>query len=100
MRAADLDDNVETTAYYIAAEAITNAVKHAGADHVELDIDARGEFVYVRIADNGIGGAAPRKGSGLTGLADRVGAVGGTLAITSPLSCGGTIIEAMLPCAS
>ncbi len=54
--------------------------------------------MYVRVGDDGVGGAVPREGSGLAGLADRVAAHGGTLTITSP-SAGGTAIEAVLPCA-
>lgn len=99
MRAVDVDDNLETTAYYVAAEAITNAVKHASARRLELDIDARGSSLYVRIADDGVGGALPHDGSGLAGLADRVSAYGGSLTITSPRGSG-TTIEAILPCAS
>ncbi len=99
MQAAGLDDNIEITAYYVAAEAITNALKHAHARHIELEVDAGDSSLCVRVTDDGAGGALPHDGSGLSGLADRVGAYGGTLAITSPHG-GGTTIEAILPCAS
>jgi signal transduction histidine kinase len=94
-----LPDDLETTAYYVAAEAIANAIKHSQARHIDLDVDARGELLYVRIADDGLGGAHTRSGSGLAGLADRIGASGGSLQITSPPGLG-TTVEAVLPCAS
>jgi signal transduction histidine kinase len=94
-----LADDLETTAYYVAAEAIANAIKHSGAHHIDLDVDARGDQLYIRIADDGLGGAQARSGSGLAGLADRIGAGGGSLEITSPVGLG-TIIEAVLPCGS
>ncbi len=97
--AADLDQDVETTAYYVAAEAITNAVKHAEATTITLDVATIAGQLHVRVADDGNGRAAPRPGSGLDGLADRVGAHGGRLSIESRRGTG-TIIEAVLPCAS
>ena len=97
--AADLDQDVETTAYYVAAEAITNAVKHAEATTITLDVDTVGGQLHVRVTDDGNGRAAPRPGSGLAGLADRVGAHGGQLLIESQ-NGSGTIVEAVLPCAS
>ncbi|HYU83612.1 MAG TPA: ATP-binding protein [Kribbellaceae bacterium] len=93
-----LSDDLETTAYYVAAEGIANATKHARARRITLDVGVRRQQVYVRVGDDGVGGAVPREGSGLAGLADRVAAHGGTLTITSP-SAGGTAIEAVLPCA-
>jgi signal transduction histidine kinase len=95
----ELDPDLETTAYYVAAEAITNAVKHAQAQSIALDVTARDGELSVRVTDDGNGEAAPREGSGLAGLQDRVGAHGGRLLITSPLGKG-TTIEAVLPCAS
>jgi signal transduction histidine kinase len=91
-------DDVATTAYFVAAEAITNAAKYANASSIVVRVaqDTRG--VQVRVQDDGIGGAAPRSGSGLAGLADRVAAIGGSLLMTSP-SGRGTTIEAVLPCA-
>lgn len=94
-----LDGDVQTTAYYIASEAIANAVKHSRAGRIALHVDARGNDLYVRIEDDGIGGAVQRDGSGLARLADRVGAHGGTLFVWSPRE-GGTIVEAILPCVS
>jgi signal transduction histidine kinase len=95
----ELDPDLETTAYYVAAEAITNAVKHAQARSITLDVTSRNGELFVRVTDDGNGAAAPREGSGLAGLEDRVGAHGGRLLITSPLGKG-TTIEAVLPCAS
>jgi signal transduction histidine kinase len=97
--AADLDPDLETTAYYVAAEAITNAVKHASAQSITLDVWSLDGELRVRITDDGSGQAAPREGSGLAGLQDRVGAHGGRLVIQSPRGRG-TTIEAVLPCAS
>jgi signal transduction histidine kinase len=95
----ELPDDLETTAYYVAAEAVTNAVKHSAAKHISLRVEATASQLYVRVHDNGVGGASSRAGSGLAGLADRVGAQGGDLTVTSPRG-GGTTIEAVLPCAS
>ena len=97
--AAELDTDVETTAYYVAAEAITNAVKHAGAQHIALDVDAVDGQLHVRVSDDGSGQAAVRAGSGLAGLVDRVGAHGGRLSVDSRRGVG-TVVEAVLPCAS
>ena len=97
--AGELDPDLETTAYYVAAEAITNAVKHAHADHITLEVDTVAGRLHVRVRDDGIGQAKLVAGSGLAGLADRVGAHGGHLAVDS-LSGAGTVVEAVLPCAS
>jgi signal transduction histidine kinase len=92
-------DDLQTTAYYVASEAIANAVKHSHATRIALHVDARGDDLYVRVEDDGVGGAEERDGSGLARLADRVGAHGGTLFVSSPQD-GGTTVEAILPCAS
>jgi signal transduction histidine kinase len=94
-----VDDDLQTTAYYVASEAIANAVKHSRATRIALHVDARGDDLYVRVEDDGIGGAEQRDGSGLARLADRVSAHGGTLFVSSPPD-GGTTVEAILPCAS
>src|SRR4029077_16116462 len=93
--ATDLDQDVETTAYYVAAEAITNAVKHAEATTITLDVDVVDGHLRVCITDDGNGRASARPGSGLAGLVDRVGAHGGQLSINSQQGAG-TIIEALL----
>jgi signal transduction histidine kinase len=94
-----LDLDLETTAYYVAAEAITNAIKHAEATRIALDVDVVASQLHVRVSDDGSGRAALRRGSGLAGLADRVAAHGGRLTVESHLGSG-TVIEAILPCAS
>lgn len=101
MRVADtqVDGDLQTTAYYVASEAIANAVKHSRATRIALHVDARGNDLYVRVEDDGVGGAERRDGSGLARLADRVGAHGGTLFVSSPNN-GGTTVEAILPCVS
>jgi signal transduction histidine kinase len=83
-----LPPQVETTAYFIVAEALTNVVKHAHATRatVEIHLDARTLSIEVR--DDGAGGADPVHGTGLTGLLDRVEASDGTLTITSPPRIG------------
>jgi signal transduction histidine kinase len=94
-----VDDDLQTTAYYVASEAIANTVKHSRATKIALYVDARGDDLYVRVEDDGVGGAEQRDGSGLARLADRVSAHGGTLFVSSPQN-GGTTVEAILPCAS
>lgn len=106
-----LPAGVETTVYYVVAEALTNVAKHSGAGEARVGIhvgraptsagracrDPHPE-VHVLIADNGVGGAVPHPGHGLAGLAGRVAAAGGTLAVHSPAG-GPTRIEVTLPCA-
>jgi signal transduction histidine kinase/HAMP domain-containing protein len=78
-----LPARVEVTAYYVAAEALTNVAKHANASTVEVDVDADDGLVRLAVRDDGVGGADPARGSGLTGLKDRVEATGGTLRVES-----------------
>jgi signal transduction histidine kinase len=92
-------DDVSTTAYYVASEALANAVKHAAANRIGLVLAQDGAQLLVRITDDGMGGARIVPGTGLAGLGDRVAAIGGALVIRSPVG-GGTIVEATLPCAS
>lgn len=89
---------VEATAYFIAAEALTNVAKYAQATNARVTIERRDGLLAVEIADDGIGGADPARGSGLRGLEDRVAAIGGRLAVTSAPDAG-TIIRAEIPCA-
>lgn len=93
--APGLPDDVATTAYYIVSEAVANAVKHAAAQRVELHVTRRDDGVLVRVTDDGRGGAALAGSS----LADRVAASGGRLRVASPAGRG-TVVEAVLPCAS
>ena len=91
-----LPDAVATTAYYVASEAITNAVKHAEATRIVLEVVRRGDQLLVRVTDDGRGGAHLGVRSGLR---DRVAALGGSLRVASP-DGHGTEVEAALPCAS
>ncbi len=91
-----LDEGVEAAVYYLVAESLTNAAKHADASEARVEISATNEEVVVAISDNGSGGASIDRGSGLRGLADRIEALGGQLELTSPSGCG-TVVRATLP---
>ena len=80
---------VEAAAYYIVAEALTNATKHAEASEARVQLSCEDGALLVSVADDGVGGADVQGGSGVRGLADRVDALGGTLAFESPPG-GGT----------
>jgi signal transduction histidine kinase len=86
----------EIAAYFMVAETVTNAVKHAGASQVRVEAALEAGDLAVMVADDGRGGADPQRGSGLQGLIDRVVAVGGTLSIESPPG-GGTTLRARIP---
>jgi signal transduction histidine kinase len=86
---------LEATAYFVVAEALTNVAEHANAQRAEVSAHVRGDTVTVEIRDDGVGGAR-RDGRGLLGLADRLAAVGGRLAIASPAGAG-TRVTAELP---
>jgi signal transduction histidine kinase len=92
-----LTEPVEVAAYFVVSEALTNVAKHAKASLVHVDVDAEDSAVHLSIRDDGVGGAAPDKGSGLVGLRDRVEAVGGTIDIVSPAG-DGTSLLVELPC--
>lgn len=94
--APELPVPTEITAYFIVAEALTNVVKHARASHADVTIDVQGVMLRVEIRDDGIGGADPGNGSGLTGLSDRVQAAEGTLVLDS-VAGGGTTVRVALP---
>jgi signal transduction histidine kinase len=91
-----LPDPIEVGSYYVVAEALTNAAKHARASLVEVSAHATDTELRLEIRDDGIGGAARGKGSGLTGLVDRVEALGGKMTIQSP-SGSGTSLLANIP---
>lgn len=91
--------SVETAAYYVVAESLTNIVKHADATSARIDVHHRNAALVISVADDGRGGADPAGGTGLAGLADRVHAFDGTLDVLSPPG-GGTTLTARLPCAS
>jgi signal transduction histidine kinase len=82
---------VETTAYFVVAEALTNAAKHARCEGAEVDVRVENGWAVVEVRDDGVGGADASGGSGLRGLADRVSALGGELDVESPTGEGTTI---------
>jgi signal transduction histidine kinase len=91
-----LPEQVEVAAYFVVAEALTNAAKHAQAAVIHVGLEARNGLARLEIRDDGVGGAEPAGGSGLVGLTDRVEAVGGTLVLESPAG-GGTSLVVELP---
>jgi PAS domain S-box-containing protein len=91
-----LADHVEAAAYFLVAEALTNAAKHALAGAITVRVTCEGGRVLVEVSDDGVGGAGGGDGSGLRGLADRVEALGGRLEIISPVG-EGTVVRAELP---
>jgi signal transduction histidine kinase len=91
-----LPEPVEAGAYYLIAEALTNVAKYANASTVRVAVSASDGHVAVEVSDDGIGGADPASGSGLRGLADRVEALGGSLAVRSPTGAG-TTLRAEIP---
>jgi len=88
---------IETTAYFVVCEALTNVLKHAAAEHAIVSVYRHGERIAVEVTDDGRGGALPGTGTGLTGLTDRVRALGGELTVHSPRALG-TAVHAELPC--
>ena len=76
--------HVETTAYFVVSEALTNVAKHSGAHHALVSVDLAGDSVRIRVTDDGRGGAHLSKGKGLVGLGDHVRAADGVLQVTSP----------------
>src|SRR4051794_6569366 len=94
-----LGAQLEITAYFVVAEALTNVARYAGAQRASVSVSHAGDVLTVEVRDDGRGGADPSRGSGLRGLADRVSALGGRLSVESPMG-GGTTLRAELPCAS
>ena len=88
---------VESTAYFIVAEALTNLAKHSSATAAVVSVRRDGDVVTVRVADDGAGGAELTPGGGLAGLADRAATIDGVLTLTSPPG-GPTVVTAELPC--
>jgi len=91
-----LPETVEVGAYYVVSEMLTNAAKHSSASVVEVNADASDGTLRVCVRDDGIGGADPKRGSGLVGLKDRIEALGGTFSMHSPMG-GGTTVSCELP---
>jgi signal transduction histidine kinase len=93
---ASAPPDIEAAAYFVCSEALANATKHSNASTVTITLGSREGAVIVEVADDGVGGAHPVNGTGLQGLEDRVGALGGTLEVVSPPR-GGTRVVAVLP---
>jgi signal transduction histidine kinase len=91
-----LAEPVEVAAYYVASEALTNALKHAQASVIEVRVDCRDDELVISVRDDGIGGADRSRGSGIIGLTDRVEALGGKISVVSP-SGHGTTLYVQLP---
>jgi signal transduction histidine kinase len=91
-----LPEPVEAAAYFVIAEALTNVVKYANASTATVAVRRNNGHAEVEVRDDGVGGADPGRGSGLRGLADRVGALDGSLALDSPPGSG-TTLRAEIP---
>jgi signal transduction histidine kinase len=93
-----LAEPVQTTAYFVVAEALTNALRHARCERVRVSVGVENDQAIVEVADDGVGGIDTTRGSGLQGLEDRVTALGGRLEVSSPAG-EGTTIRAVIPAA-
>jgi signal transduction histidine kinase len=92
-----LPGRVESAAYFVVAEALTNVTKYAHASHASVTVSREDGQVTVEVSDDGVGGADPATGSGLRGLFDRVSALGGSLEVDSEPGRG-TTVRAAIPC--
>ena len=90
---------VEAAAYFVVSECLANIGKHASAETATVAVSARDGLLTVEVSDDGVGGAALDRGSGIQGLADRVGALSGSLAVDSPAGAG-TRVTALIPLTS
>jgi len=93
---AELDPNISAAAFYIVSEALTNVAKYAEASRVAVRVREAGTSLVVVVEDDGVGGADPLRGTGLSGLRDRVDALDGGFHVHSPTG-GGTRLRAELP---
>jgi signal transduction histidine kinase len=89
---------VESAAYFAVSEVLTNAVKHAGADRIWIDVHHTEGMLRISVTDNGRGGAVIGTGSGLAGIERRLGTFDGVLAVSSPVG-GPTMVTLEIPCA-
>jgi signal transduction histidine kinase len=94
-----LSPAVELTAYFVVAEALSNAVKHANAQTLQISVRRYDGRLCVEVRDDGVGGAAANGTTGIRGMADRVDVLGGVLSVDSPQGVG-TRVTAEIPCAS
>ncbi len=98
-RTMTLPPTVESTAYFVIAEALSNAVKHAQATRLDVRVDREGNRLIIVVIDDGVGGAVAGTGAGLSGIANRVDVLGGRLTVESPPGAG-TRLRVELPCGS
>jgi signal transduction histidine kinase len=91
-----LSDAAQNAAYFVVAEALTNMEKHSQARSASVEVRRVGALAVINITDDGIGGASPAKGHGLSGLVDRLAGVDGTLTVSSPPE-GPTVLTATIP---
>jgi signal transduction histidine kinase len=89
---------IEATAYFVVCEALSNAARHAGAGSATVRIRLVGDLLVVAVSDDGRGGADPGRGTGLSGLLDRVAVLDGRLLLSSPEG-GPTVVRVEIPCA-
>lgn len=92
-----LPPELEAAAYFVVAEALTNAARHSGTEEVHVRLEDRDGLLVVEVADRGAGGAGVAAGGGLQGLADRLAALGARLVLDSPPG-GGTVVRATISC--
>lgn len=91
-----LSDAAQNAAYFVVAEALANMEKHSQARSASIEVRRVGALAVINITDDGVGGASPAKGHGLSGLVDRLAGVDGTLTVSSP-SGGPTVLTATIP---
>ncbi|HLK78952.1 MAG TPA: histidine kinase [Streptosporangiaceae bacterium] len=89
---------IEAVAYFVVSESLTNITKHAQASQAEVIVQRAGDRLHIIVSDDGVGGADPARGTGLTGLARRAQSVDGTFEVVSPPG-GPTVLSVDLPCA-
>ncbi len=94
--ATPLPEEIATALYYVCSEALANVIKYADASSAAIAVSVSGDRVRVVVSDDGTGGADPARGTGLRGLADRVEALGGTLALDSPPGDGTRVTAELL----
>jgi signal transduction histidine kinase len=93
-----LDASLESACYFAVAEVVTNAVRHASAQHLRIQMTRTGAQLRIAVSDDGVGGADPARGSGLAGVERRLAALDGILAVSSPPG-GPTVVVMEVPCA-
>jgi signal transduction histidine kinase len=88
---------VESAAYFVVSEGLTNVARHSGATNAAVTLVRAGEHLVVEVRDNGDGGADGNGGTGIAGLRERAASLGGSIHLDSPPG-GPTILRAVLPC--